>query len=1337
LPTHEEVERELDLTTIDGRREHLRREAHHYSHMLSPQGPISTFVHHNTLHGFQHLPFEQANKEASRIVGGRGYLANEAYRRFYARGRINDADLAASMADHAELSLDERLIEMGGRRIRPIRAGEIYRLHLIHGIDAIEADELYDQVIERRATRAFRADVPADARNAILRKSLTDLGAGLERIGRDWTLADWLGAHTGLNLSAWLRERVHHALAARQAEQDLVDDMPADAASVQDAEPVIKRELRALGIEDARSRSYLACIDAQFDSQQDAVPRPWHQAIWLREEAALAGTIARRHFGVKGTVQALAAFCHEHPEEYAVGALWQACLAHDSLSDPFSPSDPNTLLAHNIVGNPKEVLWEQFAYTERWGGPPLPLSAELRQQIERAVTSQLAKLQDDVARKQAPAVETAELCWIVMHGLGRSHLTRRGFEALETLFTQRGELISGGSELRQRLQENNPRELMRRFAHDQLEQETGGLRDGRNHSDFLRPLIGEDLVERVNRYMIRVCTAYLDEGLAAWHQPGRPLGFYASWRLLAPRDRNFDFDGLKGWREELDRLPESAADAVIQQLEILGIEPQHWGEYLGRVIMRLPGWAGMIAWLEQNPAHPKQMGQPVDILQYLAVRLFYETLLVRKACRDRWGIGGGIDSLHRYFQQHFCEFLVRRELFTGQLPEHLAAEARTLVARNPRKPDGAEDPHWLSLADRIWIAREYRAPMRRITEETWRSFHMAQFLGLSASELQVLTTQERQELLATLDAFPPEAHGHVWLVAFERHYRDEILNALALNHGHGRWSKRDRRPKAQVVFCIDEREEAIHRHFEELDPDYESLGAAGFFGVAMSYTALDDHNPTPLCPNVVTPAHRVFEIARKSAEHSTLPGHVRRFKWRDVFNNAYWESKRNLVASFFLTNLFGPIMALPLIGRIFMPKRWFGAMAAVRGALVPPVATELTVTRGEYPQVHDHGHGAGEPDTRPIGFTDSEQADRVEALLRNIGLTYGFSRLVIWAGHGSQSENNPHEGAHDCGACGGKHGGPNGRAFAAMANRPAVRALLRERGIDIPDDIWFIGAQHNTAHDGMSYFDTQDVPATHSDDWAKLRADLDEARARSAQERCRRFASAPKDSPPARSLRHVENRAADFSQVRPEWGHATNAVAVVGRRSITQRVFLDRRTFVISYDPTQDPDGAFLERILLAVGPVGAGINLEYYFSTVDPAKYGCDTKVPHNVTGMIGVMEGAHSDLRTGLPAQMTEIHEPMRLQLIVESRMEVLGEIYGRQPAIQQLLDGAWVHLIAMDPDSGAFNLFVPGTGFVLWDKALQPIPEVDSSFEWYRGKRDFIPPAIIREPVAAVKA
>jgi hypothetical protein len=170
---------------------------------------------------------------------------------------------------------------------------------------------------------------------------------------------------------------------------------------------------------------------------------------------------------------------------------------------------------------------------------------------------------------------------------------------------------------------------------------------------------------------------------------------------------------------------------------------------------------------------------------------------------------------------------------------------------------------------------------------------------------------------------------------------------------------------------------------------------------------------------------------------------------------------------------------------------------------------------------------------------------------------------------------------------------------------------------------------------------------------------------------------------PAAALRHVEARSEDLAQARPECGHATNAIAIVGRRSRTRGLFLDRRAFLVSYDPEGDDDGARLARVLAGVVPVGAGINLEYWFSYVDPIVYGCGTKLPHNITAYLGVMDGHQSDLRTGLPWQMVEIHEPLRLLTIVEARPERLLAIAAQNPTIGRLVTGQWVQLIAWDPD------------------------------------------------------
>lgn len=79
-------------------------------------------------------------------------------------------------------------------------------------------------------------------------------------------------------------------------------------------------------------------------------------------------------------------------------------------------------------------------------------------------------------------------------------------------------------------------------------------------------------------------------------------------------------------------------------------------------------------------------------------------------------------------------------------------------------------------------------------------------------------------------------------------------------------------------------------------------------------------------------------------------------------------------------------------------------------------------------------------------------ATRVEGQLRSIGLIRNFAPIVYVVAHGSSSANNPHHGAHDCGACSGRPGSVNARVLAFMANHPQVRAVLETKGIDIPDE---------------------------------------------------------------------------------------------------------------------------------------------------------------------------------------------------------------------------------------------------------------------------------------------
>jgi uncharacterized protein YbcC (UPF0753/DUF2309 family) len=359
------------------------------------------------------------------------------------------------------------------------------------------------------------------------------------------------------------------------------------------------------------------------------------------------------------------------------------------------------------------------------------------------------------------------------------------------------------------------------------------------------------------------------------------------------------------------------------------------------------------------------------------------------------------------------------------------------------------------------------------------------------------------------------------------------------------------------------------------------------------------------------------------------------------------------------------------------------------------------------------------------GFTEQEMADRIFGVLSGAGIAK-FSDVIFVIGHGSSSLNNPHESAYDCGACGGHRGGPNARAFALMANRSGVRKYLAAKGLVIPEECWFVGGYHDTCSDEIVYFDLNKIPDKFSPLVQSAQSSFDRARMFDAHERCRRFENARNFSPMV-ALRHVEGRAQNLREPRPEYGHSGNSILVVGRRDLTRNLFMDRRAFLVSYDPSTDPDARLLSNLLQAVIPVCSGINLEYYFSYVDNERYGCGTKLPHNVTGLIGVMNGSLSDLRTGLSWQMVEIHEPVRLVTIVESTEEMVEKAFERVPLARKLVENRWIQFGILNSSSPE-PIWYEGkarTAHIAQTKTLQ---EHSTSRAYYTGHLKHLAPALI---------
>jgi uncharacterized protein YbcC (UPF0753/DUF2309 family) len=783
--------------------------------------------------------------------------------------------------------------------------------------------------------------------------------------------------------------------------------------------------------------------------------------------------------------------------------------------------------------------------------------------------------------------------------------------------------------------------------------------------DGLLPLTGVDLDEVTHPLLIRLAGAFLDQGIAYWPMPNRQDGFLHSVRDVLGPDWALYPEYLERLGHEFRWQAEQSMDAeavIIAALDRMGVRDVDWESVLQSELLALPGWPGLIRQLELKPELAPHVELPCSLMDFLAVRLTLGLVAAAGVLKEK---GLSALALSQWHAQ------------TEGAPPSL----------NQRRASAAN----------LWDA---------IVR-----------LGFTERELTSWNPVLQRRLLNEIKDFDSLERRRLLHLAYEFRHERDILEPLALHRKNHPPVMAAQRPCADVFCCLDEREESLRRHLEEVMPGIRTHGIAGFFGIAMEYAGIDDAHGVPLCPVVVTPRHSVREhpIAEHTSVYKQRIG--RRRTLAGLARNIFIAS-RTLFRGWVSTAALGPLALVPLVTRVLSPLSYGRFERAVLKSLIPRPATQVAFTRTQ---------AGNMPGGLLQGFTLQEMLDRVAGTLGNAGLRGGFARLVFVLGHGSTSLNNPHESAHDCGACGGRRGGPSGRTFAAMANDPDVRNGLHARGVEISPDVWFIGGYHDTCNAEIVLLELDRLPESHRAEFATLRAAFDTARARDAEERARRFEAASSHGGPAQALRHVQDRADQLGEPRPEYGHATNAVCIVGRRELTRGLFLDRRAFLVSYDAAQDPQDASLAGLLGAVIPVCAGISLEYYFSYVDNERYGCGTKLPHNITGLVGVMNGSGSDLRTGLPWQMVEVHEPVRILFVLETTPQRLMKVIAANPELTEFQENRWIRLATIDPDTGEVQV-LRDLNFEKLNPSLETIPSAPSSVEWFRGRIEHLPIAHI---------
>jgi uncharacterized protein YbcC (UPF0753/DUF2309 family) len=483
---------------------------------------------------------------------------------------------------------------------------------------------------------------------------------------------------------------------------------------------------------------------------------------------------------------------------------------------------------------------------------------------------------------------------------------------------------------------------------------------------------------------------------------------------------------------------------------------------------------------------------------------------------------------------------------------------------------------------------------------------------------------------------------------------------------HQPTNKTEKRPKAQAVFCIDVRSEVYRRSLEQVDADIETIGFAGFFGFPINYVPLAHAEGKKQCPVLIPTGLTVYETLKHTENVDTA---VKKRKGKHQVAKNWKLFKSGAISSFGFVS--------PL-GLSFLPKLLSDSFGLTRPTEDP----------------NKDGLNKWLRDDRDIDISHVPLKDKINmaaSALTAMGLSEKMAPLVLITGHGSTSVNNPHATGLDCGACGGHSGEINAMTAEKILNDRAVRSGLMEKDIFIPIDTHFIACLHDTTTDEIRLIGESNIPNTHTAAINEIKRSLKTASLAARLERGDRM-----NIEAGNIEASIIKRSKDWSQVRPEYGLAGCHSFIIAPRERTTGMDLGGKSFLHSYEWEKDTEFKILETIMTAPMVVTSWINLQYFASTVDNDMLGAGNKTLHNVSGGIGVIEGAAGDLRIGLPFQSIHDgekyqHLPQRLNVIIEAPMDEITKIVQKHEMLKNLCDNEWITLLLLNEDGNIDQKYV----------------------------------------------